>query len=322
MFLLTLAFVPVSFSQSVKVIHIPDNVKIEKNVARETFVHNLSADGIYESTLFSIIDGFIYLGKRKPIELIKLNPEGKIVKRVGRNGQGPGEFMSFGGIREFKGNIAVLDTVIFKIVILNKDLDFLEELKLRLPFFDFLVDKKNNFIFYGEPAPSYYFSKYTENGKLIKKFSTTMTTPAENRKIMQFDTVRYSLYIPEEDGIWACFCNRYDLRYYKREILSVEIKARKNFFKGEKQSAGGRDIVLHLDRAVHLARNKGNLFYIYRIDKDLFCDIFSLQDYRLLRRFKFNINYSYVIHNQDNIFYALMRATNEDEDLLLYKLEI
>jgi hypothetical protein len=309
-------------SQNVKVIHIPDDVKIEENTAREILVHNLSREEIYRSLSLNVIDGFIYLDMEKPVEIIKLNLKGKTVKRAGGRGQGPGEFIWISGIREFKGNIAVLDTKTQKMVIFNKNLELIREFKLTLPFFGFLVDNNNRFIFYGNASSDHYFTVYTQDGKFTNKFAKTLTSRAEYRKILNFDSVRYTLYIPGEDGIWTCFKNRYDIRYYRKTKLSVEIKEKKGFFKGERQNIGGREIVLHLDRAVHLARSNSQLFYFYRLDDNLFCDIFNLSDYQLQRRIRFKMNYKHVAHYRDNIFYALGYDTNDEEDLLLFQLEL
>jgi hypothetical protein len=304
-----------------KIVFIPDDVKIEENAARETLVHNLSREEIYKSLSLNVIDGFIYLDMEKPVEIIKLNLKGKTIKRAGRRGQGPGELIWISGIREFKGNIAVLDTKTQKVVIFNKSLEFIREFKLTLPFFGFLVDNNNRFIFYGNASSDHYFTVYTQNCKFTNKFAKTLTSRAEYRKILNFDSVRYTLYIPEEDGIWACFKNRYDLRYYRKTKLSVEIKEKKGFFKGERQNIGRREIVLHLDRAVHLARSNSQLFYFYRLDHNLFCDIFNLSDYLLQRRIIFKTNYKYIAHYKDNIFYALGYGTNDEQDLLLFQLE-
>jgi hypothetical protein len=92
--LLILAYSKFSLSQNIKVIHIPDDVKIEENAARETLVHNLSREEIYNSLSLNVIDGFIYLELEKPVEIIKFNLEGKTVKRAGRRGQGPGSSSS------------------------------------------------------------------------------------------------------------------------------------------------------------------------------------------------------------------------------------
>jgi hypothetical protein len=113
---------------------IPDDVKIEENTASETLVHNLSQEEIYQSLRLNVIDGFIYLEMEKPVEIIKLNLKGKTVKRASRRGQGPGELIWISGIREFKGNIAVLDTKTQKVVIFNKNLELIREFKLTLPF--------------------------------------------------------------------------------------------------------------------------------------------------------------------------------------------
>jgi hypothetical protein len=311
----------VSFSKNVKVIHISDNVIISENAAKETFVHNLSKEEIYKSLSLYVIGGAIYLDIEKPVEVIKLSLKGKTENRFGRRGQGPGDLIWISCIREFNENICILDTKNQKVAIFNKRLEFIREFKLNLPFFGFIVDNKNRFIFYGNASLNKYFALYTKNCKFIKYFAKITTSRDEYRKILNFDSVRYTLYIPEEDGIWACFKNRYDLRYYEKMDLSVEIKARKGFFKGERKNSGGREIIIYLDRAVHIARQKNNLFYFYRIDDNLFCDIFDLDNYLFQRRIKFEKNYRYIAHFKENIFYAIGYDTNDEQDLLLFKLE-
>jgi hypothetical protein len=310
------------FSQPVKIVHIPDDVKIEKDATRELFVKNLSEEEIYRPYRFFIIGDFIYMQRDKPVGILKIDLKGKIVCQAGRRGQGPGELSNYFSFAEYKGNIAVLDSKNQKVVIFNRKLDFLEEFRLKLPFSLFSVDKHNRFFFHGTPGSPYYFDVYSEDCRFLHRFGQTMTSPAEYKKRMTFDSVRISLHIPEEDGVWASFRNRYDLRYYKKMRLAVEIKARKDYFEVEKQLFGGREVFMPRDRVIHLARVKNFLYYIYRKDKQIYCDVFDIKEYRLQRRIKFKRYYNQVTHCRDNIFYAMGYETDDESDLFLFKLEV
>jgi hypothetical protein len=317
-----LVFSREALSHQVKVVRIPAGVEIEKNVTREVTVRNLAEEEIFSPTSFNIIDGFIYMRRDKPIGIIKLDLQGNIICQSGKRGQGPGELILFINICKYKENIAVLDKRNQKVVVFTKQLEFLKEFKLKAPFLYFSVDDKNRFLFHSSPGSAYYFEVYTEDGKFLNRFGNSMTTPSEYRKRMKFDSLRLSLPIAEEDGIWASFRDRYDLRYYKKMKLAAEIKNEKDFFKVDKQMIGGREIFMPADRALDLARMKNRFFYVYRKDKQIYCDIFDMKEYQLLRRIKFKRNYNQVVHYQDNIFYAMGYETDDESDLFLFKLEV
>ncbi|NIM12411.1 MAG: hypothetical protein GTO45_09880 [Candidatus Aminicenantes bacterium] len=142
-------------------------------------------------------------------------------------------------------------------------------------------------------------------------------------KILLFDYISNTLYIPEENGIWVSFRNRYDLRYYKDEKLLVEIKAKKFFFSGEEQERMGRKFMYYKDRSVLLAKLKDELLYFYKKDNQFFCDVFNLSNnYQLKRRIKFPVRwYPRLAHHKGYTFYGL-RFDNEREHVLLERIKI
>ncbi len=88
-----LCILPILVASSVKVIYIPDNIKIEENASKEILVRNMSEVEIYTPYSIYIIDDFIYLLNHDSSEVIKLSLKGEIIGRVGKKGQGPHEFM-------------------------------------------------------------------------------------------------------------------------------------------------------------------------------------------------------------------------------------
>ncbi len=309
-------------AQNVKTVYIPDNIKAEENSAKETFVHNLSDEKIFVSGAIYAIDDKIYFLNKNPLEIIKLTLQGKVLIRNKNYGEGPGEFLQLFGLRAYNGDIVVQDCKAHKMIFYTKNLEFKKEFRFRDQFLNFFINKKNEFVLCNNSRMAYYFVVINETGKVIRKFGKAITSPAEKRKMILFDTVSFITYLPGKDGIWASFRNRYDLRYYEKEKLVLEIKAKKGYFKAEEQEVMGRKYLRYVDRAVHIAREKDRLYFYYRKDKKIYCDIFNLNNYRLLRRVKFKINYRHITHHKNNVFYALAYEKNEDQELLLFKLEV
>ena len=233
-------FFPILLLSKIKVVNLPDNIKIEENSAKELVVRNMSEADIYKCHYICLIDGFIYMSNEESSEVIKISLKGEILARVGRRGQGPGEFLGIGDVTKFKENIAIVDA--YKVVICNKNLEILKEIKMNDRFVNLLLAKNNRIYFYNiSSLERYYFCIYTEDFKFLGKFAKKITTLKENRKSKTWDGIRCVLYVPEENGIWASFRNRYDLRYYKDEKLVVEIIGKKFFFQEKNGNTWGKN---------------------------------------------------------------------------------
>lgn len=313
----------------VKVVHLPDEIKVEKNVAKETVVRNLTEEAeLFKTHPFFLIDGFIYMFKRKPAELIKFTNDGKIVGRVGREGQGPGEFGSVWAISKYNGNLALLDSKRLKLIIYSKNLEYLNEFKLPKMYMGFWVDRKNRFVFYSEAnsMADFYFSVYKENFQFLNAFGETRASPfsGDVRKYLgNLDSVENHVIIPEEDGIWCSFKNRYNLRYYLNEKLTIEIKAHENYFKRKEEIVRGITYVSYNDRSLQLCRHKNILYHFFRLDKNRYCDLFDLRTHLLLRRIQFEKKYSRMVHSSEKTFYGLayqLEESGEDKDIVLVKI--
>lgn len=322
----------------VKIVHLPESIKIQENHTKETFVRNLTEEGkIFRAHPLFLIDGYIYIFQQKPVELIKLTLDGKVVARAGREGEGPGEMQRVWAMAEYKGNLAILDFERRRVILYTKDLRFIKE--YRVPtmasmFMGFLVDSNGRIVLYAEAGSisGHYFTVLTEAFESLRVFGKTKTPlPGLTlKRKSRFDVVDQHVVIPEENGIWCSFKDRYDLRYYKNEKLAVEIKAPKDYFRKVERDVQGPNnekytSVNFLDSSIQLARYKNLLYHFVRLNKNYYCDIFDLTSYRLLHRIKLDRNYGRVTHFKENIFYGYtyqLSEEDEDKDVVLCKLEL
>jgi hypothetical protein len=314
--------VNVVFPIGVKIVTLPDDIKAEENIFKENFIRNLSELEIYEYFSLHVIDGMIFIVNTNPLEIVKLSLQGEILGRVGKQGEGPGEFLSITGIYEFDGNIALLDYNRRVLLLYSKSLKYIREMRLINPHMDFFVDNNDNFVFYGAGEKDFYFDKYSKDLTHLNSFGHSASSQNDRKKKKLFDDVRCALYVPEDNGIWASFKNRYDIRYYKNQNLTVEIKAKKGFFETKEENFGGRAVVwCKKSRAYCLAKSGRKLFYFFRNNEITFCDIYDTMSFQLLRRIVLNRSHKKISHYKDNIFYSLYRDESKDE-LQLFKLEL
>ncbi|HDJ23853.1 MAG TPA: 6-bladed beta-propeller [Candidatus Aminicenantes bacterium] len=82
--------------------------------------------------------GYIYLTDALDYSLKKFSPQGKLVKKVGRRGQGPGEFLAPREV-QLQGNyVLVTDQNIRGISVFDRELNYLR----RIPFPNLILDMK------------------------------------------------------------------------------------------------------------------------------------------------------------------------------------
>ncbi len=91
--------------------------------------------------------GNIYVGDMSNCRVQKFNKNGKYIKTIGRQGQGPGEFERPTKIRinEILGNIYVLDQI-YNIVIFDKQGNYMQEVLVKKSIRDFRLDEDGNII--------------------------------------------------------------------------------------------------------------------------------------------------------------------------------
>lgn len=312
-------------AENFKIIDIPGNIKIEENVARVSIVNNLSKTGeIYRAGDIIIIGDAIYATFSKTCEVIKFNLNGKIESRVGRAGAGPAEFKWICPAKPYKNQVAVLDQKLRKIAIFNQKLELIKEFRLKFGYTDFFVDKQNRFIFISPSDKNYYFEICSEEGKPEKFFGKTKYP--QSQKIvdgaLEFEDVWVTLYIPDQNGVLAGFSNRYDLLYYKNEKQTLEIRAARGFFKSKVENIMGKKYKMPNDRVLHLARSQNRLYYFYNRSQKTFCDIFDINNFRLIRRLRIFPGCVKIAQYKENIFYGFGYDSNQEDDLILVKIII
>lgn len=324
LFAFSIIFPLVSLGQS-KVVYLPDNINIEDNAVKTEVVRNLSEVDIYQAYPIYVIDNFIYLSEFGKHKVFKLSLQGKVIARFGREGQGPGEVLAVYGIGSFKENIAIIGK--YKVIICNKDLKFIREMRIKERFQDIIVANNNRIYFYNNPSYlNYYFTVYTHDFKFLKRFG--IKDPNKNEKKnyenykISWDIIRKTLYVPEENGIWVSFRNRYDLRYYKDEKVVVDIKSEKQSFASKEDEFGGQKIKRYKDYSILIAKHENYLFYFYVKGDNILCDIFDLdENYLLYRRLKFPFLYKQLVHSNGSVFYGL-KYDSDKENVLLDKIKI
>jgi hypothetical protein len=310
-------------SGNTKVVFLPDEIKVEVDSIREIVLQNMSDQEIYKCAPIYIIDDFIYMTKRKPDEVIKLSLNGEIIHRMGKTGQGPGEFQGIWGVSRFKENIAISSA--YKVVICTQDLNILKEIRLKKWFNGLILTKKNRIYLYeNEYFDDYHFSVYSEDFKYLRKFARKRDKPAKRSGPYKYswDKIRETFYVPEDNGLWVSFRNRYDLWYYIDKKKVIEIKSKTTIFKAVEREYMGEKIKSYNDLSLLIAKHKDRLFYFYKVGDVLFCDIFNLSDNcKLLRRIQFPVRFNSLTHHKDHTFYGL-RYDSDKENVLLSRIEI
>jgi len=306
-----------------KVVYIPDKINIEANAAHATTIRNMSEIGIYRpSDIIDFIDDFIYISDIVTPQVIKLSLQGKVVGRFGRKGEGPGESKNFLGVNKFKENLAVIGW--YKLIICNKELQFQKEIRLKHPYFGLFLTVDNRVYFYNTPSYSdYYFSVYTDDFKFLKNFGLKNINPKKNKTgnnkfYYSQDRIQNTLYLPQKNGFWVSFRDRYGLRFYKDETTVVDIKAKKPVFTiTEQEMMGIKFMGSEKDWPILIAEQQNQLYNFFKKDGSLFCDVFDVSDnYRFLHRLKVPFFYRRLTHVNDYIFYGLRYDENQENVLL------
>jgi hypothetical protein len=129
--------------------------------------------------------------------------------------------------------------------------------------------------------------------------------------------------VPEENGVWVSFQNRYDIRYYKNEKTVVDIKSKIQVFSSTEEEFNGKKFRAYkTDYPVLIEKYKSRCYYCFRKGGNLFCDVFDLSDnYRLLRRIQFPFGYKELVLFNESVFYGL-RYDEDEENVLLDKIQI
>ena len=124
-------------------------------------------------------DGSIYVLDERDICIKVYDREGKYLRTVGRQGQGPGEFSS--GYLFFDissdGKIYIMDCINSCVIIMDKDGTFIQSFRLPGRLYGKMKTDKNNFIYFkrkfmDEEMTKMTIHRYNSNGDEILNFGT------------------------------------------------------------------------------------------------------------------------------------------------------
>jgi len=178
-------------------------------------------------------EGNIFVIDTKARKLTKFDKQGKLVWKIGKTGQGPGEFQLLSGIELGKNNsVLVYDIGNRRIAYFSQDGKLLEEISTANQIRLFRVDDNSKGMFYGtiilrfEGRSEYFLNKFDRNFNIIKQlyklelkrvrneinfYSASIRYRIRNDdNIVYASTSEYIFYIAdEEDTIRKVIVNKY-----------------------------------------------------------------------------------------------------------------
>ena len=103
---------------------------------------------IWHGNILRIDDSF-YASDFIDKKIIEFDENGKILKKVGGSGKGPGEFGNLYYLSNFKDTIYVSDYTLYRLSIFDKELNFLNSFFIKRGYQDFITPYKSNLIMIG-----------------------------------------------------------------------------------------------------------------------------------------------------------------------------
>jgi len=98
------------------------------------------------------LKGNIYVTDLMDYSIKKFNDKGFLIKKTGRKGKGPGEFLGPKLIKHFSGLIYVIDQYIPGIQVFDEDLNYKGHITVNIPIFDLKIISENRIVISIPPA--------------------------------------------------------------------------------------------------------------------------------------------------------------------------
>ena len=300
---------------------IPNNIQIKENIAIESVLCNLADSEIYQPIDLQVIDDFMIIGNAKPSEIVKLDLNGNVLIRKAKEGRGPGEFIFCLSPRKLGENILFVD-INNKILFYDLHLNFIKEVKLALYTRDFVITKNNNLIFPERYGSEFYLSRYSIDGKLLKKIGVKEEKYNPKDEFSSYNRPRLLAYDKSRDIIWCDNLGKYELRSFKDDNKKDLIKPEKELFNKYKtidKDTGEK--VMELDgRSIRLISINDRLFNFFHKKEIAYVDVFEINKFVHIKKIRFKNKYVLISIINQNEFYGI--SYDEEGDPLLYKIEI
>jgi len=252
-----------------------EEVLLEKALYSKTM--NKDKDLFYKPRRIRIVDNKVYVLDFGNNRIIALNKAGEVEKEIGKEGQGPGEFlMPYDFTINSNNEIIVLDEGNSRIQILDMNGNYLHSFRIvsssSRPEIE--CDSRNN-IYLNNPHTEFLFEVYLRDGKKIQSFGEMIkyTNPLAYRKQNMV-----SFTIDDKDNIYAVFPSGV-IRKYKNYKLLKEVEVENTdmeFARDISQNSDPNSNVTYI--YTYKMRNYGEYLYfvissrerpIYKIDSNL-----------------------------------------------------
>ncbi len=300
---------------------IPDGIQVVKENINESMLKNLSDIDIYQPIDIQVIDNFIVIGNGKPSEIIKLDLNGNVLIRKGKEGRGPGEFIFPLAPRKVGNGIVFID-INNKIIFCDMDLNFVKEIKLPLVTRDMIVLNDKFFVVPERFGSEFYLCRYSFKGDLIKKFGKKENPYGPKNELSRYNRPRLLAYDKTRDIIWCDNMAKYELRSFTDKGCKDVIQPETEIFKSYK--AFDKDLgakVIEIDaRSIRIVCSENNLYHFFHKKKVVYLDIFNLKPMSHARRIMLKNKYKFIAHIGKNEFFGI--SEDEEGDNLLYRITI
>jgi hypothetical protein len=314
-------------AENVKTVLVPENVRVKTDYCKETLVKNLADVEIYESIAIDAFNNTLFILNLKPPEMIRLDLKGNVLLRGGKRGDGPGEFTFPISLEIYKGEIYVFDLVQKKLILFDKNLEYIREIRLLTIASDFITLPNGQFVFpqRGGTVHQKCLGVYSAEGKLLRVFGDKEIPfdPKDRDSFSTSDKIRNLVNDQQENRIWVSFRNRYDLSCFQGETKILSIREREDFYQFyyKKDEETKRKGLVASGGPIKLELIGDKLYNFYKNHNECFCDIFDKTNGMLLNRVQLDRIYFKVAHVKENLFFALAWNTTNEEDPYLYRIQ-
>jgi hypothetical protein len=238
--------------------------------------------------------GNIFVLDDQTCEIFKLSPGGKLLKKTGRKGVGPGENKSPMKILQNRDKIYVIDFEMPYVNIFDLELNFLEQKKFSRLFyaFDAAFINDNQFVVSSSFLPITYQYKYfifNSSGETSMKVKIDLDSPADvTRQPNLFLKYLNLLAIEHENGdLWSAGISSYYFEHYGKDYELLNVITGNLEFKTQDLTAGqgqGLKITMKVptDRGTFFSVSGNKIYYGYLFNKETILDVIS-KDLKVVR---------------------------------------
>lgn len=237
-------------------------------------------------------EGNLYVLDYKHCELNKFSPAGKFMKRAGRKGNGPGEFVFPKELEWVDTKLYAFDYQSSKVNIFDMNLNFIEQKKyteLSFPF-SCTLNGDRHFVITSaamQMSLKHNFFVFELNGKLEGMYQKSEDTSKEikgKKFVMPFPyLVNFD---SRQKNLWAAGVADYEILLLDKQFNTIKrlhsgIKFK---FKDQDVAHGQYKTKAPKDKGVFLEVSDGKIIYGFRYNNELYVDI--IDESMNVRRFK------------------------------------